>query len=207
LCRNTSAIEYGGTIDKFIGDAVMVFFGDPESKGEKEDALACVQMAAGMQIRIGELKSYWKKIGIKKPMQVRMGVLTGYCTVGDFGSPQRLDYTAFGSAVNLAARLQTLAPAGKILISEATQALVEDSIESTKHQTITPKGFARPVDTFILENHTVKSRRGENAKYQKLGNRVSIDIFDTSDIRAAIKELKSIELEFERLANLADDKS
>jgi len=53
----------------------------------------------------------------------------------------------------------------------------------------------------------VKSRRGENAKYQKLGNRVSIDIFDTSDIRAAIKELKSIELEFERLANLADDKS
>ncbi|MEJ6610482.1 MAG: adenylate/guanylate cyclase domain-containing protein [Paracoccaceae bacterium] len=201
------AIEYGGTIDKFIGDAVMVFFGDPESKGEKEDALACVQMAAGMQIRIGELQSYWKKIGIKKPMQVRMGVSTGYCTVGDFGSPQRLDYTAFGSAVNLAARLQTLAPAGKILISEATQALVEDSIESTKHQTITPKGFARPVDTFILENHTVKSRRGENAKYQKLGNRVSIDIFDTSDIRAAIKELKSIELEFERLANLADDKS
>ena len=97
------AIEYGGTIDKFIGDAVMVFFGDPESKGEKEDALACVQMAAGMQIRIGELQSYWKKIGIKKPMQVRMGVSTGYCTVGDFGSPQRLDYTTFGSAVNLAA--------------------------------------------------------------------------------------------------------
>ena len=196
------AIEFGGTIDKFIGDAVMVFFGDPHTKGEKEDALACVEMAAKMQTRIGELQAYWKKLGIKQPMQVRMGVSTGYCTVGDFGSPQRLDYTAFGSPVNLAARLQSLAPAGKILVSDATQTLVGSDIDSALHETITPKGFARPVETFILTNHTLKSRSSGATKFHKLGNRVAIDIFDTSDIRAAIAELKEIEIEFERLANL-----
>ena len=196
------AIEFGGTIDKFIGDAVMVFFGDPHTKGEKEDALACVEMAAKMQTRIGELQTYWKKIGIKQAMQVRMGVSTGYCTVGDFGSPQRLDYTAFGSPVNLAARLQSLAPAGKILISDATQTLVGSDIDSALHKTITPKGFARPVETFILTSHMLKSLSSGATKFHKLGNRVAIDIFDTSDIRAAIAELKEIEIEFERLANL-----
>ena len=135
-------------------------------------------------------------------MQVRMGISTGYCTVGDFGSPQRLDYTAFGSPVNLAARLQGLAPAGKILISDATQTLVGSDIESSLHETITPKGFARPVETFILTNHTLKSRSSDSNKFHKLGNRVAIDIFDTSDIRAAIAELKEIEIEFERLADL-----
>ena len=199
------AIEFGGTIDKFIGDAVMVFFGDPHTKGEKEDALACVEMAAKMQTRIVELQAYWKKLGIKQPMQVRMGVSTGYCTVGDFGSPQRLDYTAFGSPVNLAARLQSLAPAGKILISDATQTLVGSDIDSALHKTITPKGFARPVETFILTSHMLKSLSSGATKFHKLGNRVAIDIFDTSDIRAAITELKEIEIEFERLANLSPE--
>ena len=198
------AIEYGGTIDKFIGDAVMVFFGDPETNGEREDALACVEMAARMQSRIVELQSYWKKLGIKDSMQVRMGISTGFCTVGDFGSTQRLDYTAFGSPVNLAARLQDLAPAGGILISDATQSLIGDDVDSESYQTITPKGFARAVDTFILTSHDLKTRVGNSLKFQKLGSRVSIDIFDTSDIRAAIAELKEIELEFEQLANLAD---
>ena len=77
-------------------------------------------------------------------MQIRMGVSTGYCTVGDFSSPQRLEYTAFGSAMNPAARLQASAPAGKILISAATHALEEDNIKCAKHQMITPKGFVRP---------------------------------------------------------------
>ena len=69
-------------------------------------------------------------------MQVRMGISTGYCTADDFGLPQRLDYTALGSAVKLAARLEALAPARKILISDATQTLIKDHIESAKYQTI-----------------------------------------------------------------------
>ena len=101
------AIEFGGTIDKFIGDAVMVFFGDPKSEGDRQDALNCTKMAVRMQQRVGELQDYWKNLGIGEEIQVRMGISTGYCTVGDFGSQQRLDYTAFGSPVNLAARLES----------------------------------------------------------------------------------------------------
>ena len=193
------AIECGGTIDKFIGDAVMVFFGDPQSNGEHQDALACVEMAAKMQTRVAELQTYWKSLGIRDGMQVRMGISSGYCTVGDFGSQQRLDYTAFGSPVNLAARLESLAPANSIVISEATQELVDGQVESEIYKEVTPKGFSKPLNTFILTDHNLKLRAQAATKFKKQGNRVSIDIFDTSDIRAAIAELKEIELEFERL--------
>ena len=77
------AIECGGTIDKFIGDAILVFFGDPETEGEEEDALRCVEMALRMQQRIGEMQSYWKKHGVPRGLHVRMGITTGYCTVGN----------------------------------------------------------------------------------------------------------------------------
>ena len=100
------AIECGGTIDKFIGDSVLVFFGDPESDGEEEDALKCIEMAIRMQKRVAELQRFWKKHGVSNGMRVRMGINTGYCTVGNFGSELRLDYTVLGSPVNLAARLQ-----------------------------------------------------------------------------------------------------
>ena len=193
------AIECGGTIDKFIGDAVMVFFGDPQTLGEKQDALACIEMATKMQKRIEDLQTYWKKIGIKNGMQVRMGISTGYCTVGDFGSQQRLDYTAFGSPVNLAARLEAMAPAAKIIISEQTYDLISDQVECEPFKEITPKGFSRPVNTFCISDDNLKSKVSEQGQFKRLGSRVSIDIFDTSDIRAAIAELKEIEREFENL--------
>ncbi|MBT6926931.1 MAG: adenylate/guanylate cyclase domain-containing protein, partial [Marinovum sp.] len=139
-----------------------------ESKGERKDTLGCIQMAINMQLCIGKLQSYLKKIDIRNAMRIRMGVSTGYRTVGDFSSPKRLEYTALGSVMNLAARLQVSAPADKILISAATHALEEDNIECAKHQMITPKGFVRPVDTFLLKNHTRKARGTDRAKYQKL---------------------------------------
>ena len=200
------AIECGGTIDKFIGDAVMVFFGDPQTLGEKQDALACVEMATKMQKRIEDLQTYWKKIGIKNGMQVRMGISTGYCTVGDFGSQQRLDYTAFGSPVNLAARLEAMAPAAKIIISEQTYDLISDQVKCEPFKEITPKGFSRPVNTFCISDDNLKSKVSEQGQFKRLGSRVSIDIFDTSDIRAAIAELKEIEREFESLLEGKDGK-
>jgi adenylate cyclase len=118
------ALECGGTIDKFIGDAILVFFGDPESRGETEDALKCVEMALRMRARVGELQKYWQKLGVAGGLHVRMGITTGFCTVGNFGSEQRLDYTVLGSPVNLAARLQSEAEVDAILIDENTQNLV-----------------------------------------------------------------------------------
>ena len=201
------AIEFGGTIDKFIGDAVMVFFGDPKSDGDRQDALNCAKMALRMQQRISELQDYWKSLGIGEEIQVRMGISTGYCTVGDFGSQQRLDYTAFGSPVNLAARLESLALPREIVVSQQTFELISGDINCNPYTSVTPKGFSRQINTYTISQDALSVEMKRSSKYKKSGNRVSIDIFDTSDINAAILELKEIEQEFERLLKDTDDGS
>lgn len=122
------ADEFGGTIDKFIGDGVMIFFGDPETKGRREDALACVRMALRMRARIAELRKSWADLTGPDPLHVRIGINTGYCTVGNFGSEDRLDYTIVGGAVNVASRLESTAAPDQIQISHATYSLVKDEI-------------------------------------------------------------------------------
>ena len=106
----------------------MIFFGDPETRGVAEDALACVKMAVAMQKRIRQLAAIWRDAGIERPLTCRMGIHTGYCTVGNFGSEDRVSYTVVGSGVNLASRLEHEAPPGKILISYETFAHVKDDI-------------------------------------------------------------------------------
>ncbi|HET9244248.1 MAG TPA: PAS-domain containing protein, partial [Xanthobacteraceae bacterium] len=95
------ALSYGATIDKYVGDAIVIFFGDPETHGVKEDALACVEMAIAMRKRMLELQDVWRASGIENPLQARIGINTGYCTVGNFGSEDRMDYTIIGGGVNL----------------------------------------------------------------------------------------------------------
>ena len=90
------ALEYGATIDKYVGDAIVIFFGDPESKGIKEDAMACVKMAIRMRNRVEELRRDWHTTSASDSLHVRMGINTGFCTVGNFGSEDRLDYTIVG---------------------------------------------------------------------------------------------------------------
>ena len=102
------ALAHGATVGKYIGDAILAFFGDPVSRGPKEDATACVRMAIAMQRRMHELHSEWRSRGLERAFELRIGITTGYCTVGNFGSEDRMDYTIIGSAVNLTARLQSL---------------------------------------------------------------------------------------------------
>jgi PAS domain S-box-containing protein len=120
------ALQYGATIDKYVGDAIVMFFGDPTTLGVKEDALACVEMALAMQKRVGELAHEWANSGIATPLRSRIGIHTGYCTVGNFGSDDRMDYTMIGGTVNLASRLEHEAPPGGVLISFETYALVKE---------------------------------------------------------------------------------
>ncbi len=141
------AMQYGGTIDKFIGDAIMIFFGDPETKGEKEDALACVEMAIAMRQRMNILRDKWKTL-THRPMRIRMGINTGYCTVGNLGSEDRLDYTIIGGQVNLASRLESQAEPDEILISHETYALIKDTIKCEEKGEIKVKGLAYPVKTY-----------------------------------------------------------
>ena len=192
------AIECGGTIDKFIGDAIMVFFGDPETLGDEQDALKCIDMALKMQNRIKELRDYWNRIGVKGGLNVRMGISTGYCTVGNFGSNQRMDYTALGSPVNLSARLQSLADSNQIVISDTTLNLVETKINYEKFKTVTPKGFARPIQTYKLIDFSDKNLTKSIKSYSKKGIHVDINIFDTSNIKEALAELYKLQNDFKK---------
>lgn len=142
------ALKHGGTIDKFIGDSVMVFFGDPKSNGTKRDALACLAMAIDMRRHMQVLRKKWIEQGIKTPLQIRMGINTGYCTVGNFGTESRMDYTIIGKEVNLASRLESSAEAGEILISADTYDLVKDKIMCRLKGKIQIKGFSQPVATY-----------------------------------------------------------
>ena len=142
------ALKYGGTIDKFIGDSVMVFFGDPSSKGAKQDALAAVSMAIAMRKHMKVLRQQWRAQGITKPLEIRMGLNTGYCTVGNFGADTRMDYTIIGREVNLASRLESAAESGEILISHEAYSLVKDVIMCRDKGQITVKGFTRPVQIY-----------------------------------------------------------
>ncbi len=142
------ALAHGATIDKYVGDAILIFFGDPETKGVKEDALACVRMAIAMRERLRDLEQIWRDSGIEKPLRVRMGIHTGYCTVGNFGSEDRMDYTIVGGTVNTASRLETSAVPGEILISYETFAHVQDEILCEEHSKIEVKGIAYPLTTY-----------------------------------------------------------
>ena len=147
------ALGYGGTVDKFVGDAILVFFGDPESNGESEDALACVFMALAMQARLVELNARWRSAGIEHPFQVRMGINTGYCNVGNFGSHQRMDYTIIGAEANLAARLESIADPGTIVVSYETYALVRSSVHAHALEPIHVKGISREVVPYMIDGY------------------------------------------------------
>ena len=198
---STIALEIGGTIDKFIGDAVLIFFGDPHTNGEKNDALNCIEMAIRMQKRVKELQKHIIKLGVPSGIQIRMGITSGYCTVGNFGSDQRMDYTVLGSPVNLAARLQGIAEPNKILIDEKTKGLVEREVKCKYIDEITPKGFMRPVKVFEVNDFKNQHHKRSRRNLSLTGKRVEVNVFDSSDIKAAIDELREIHNKFEKENN------
>jgi len=148
---STIAEKHGGTVDKFIGDAMLVFFGDPTTKGVAGDAQACVAMASEMQQRLRQLNIDWRRRGVEKPFQTRMGINTGYCNVGNFGSDTRMNYTIIGAEANLAARLQSIADPGKIVLSYETFALVSEMVRAHPLPPIRMKGISRDVIPYVIE--------------------------------------------------------
>jgi len=145
------ALAHGGTIDKFIGDAMLIFFGDPETKGAAEDARACLRMAVEMQRRVSELNAKWRRRGIETPFLLRMGINTGFCNVGNFGSRERMEYTIIGAEANLAARLEAIAAPGEIVLSCETYALVRPIAEAHPLSPVPMKGIGRAVTPYVLD--------------------------------------------------------
>ncbi len=142
------AEKYGATIDKFVGDAVICFFGAPTATDDHDQAHRAVRMAMEMNKRVAELDVSWRKFGASRPLRIRIGVNTGVANVGSFGSQRRMDYTAIGRQVNLAARLETSCEPGNVLISHSTYALVSDEIPCEPKGEILVKGIHQPVKVY-----------------------------------------------------------
>lgn len=139
------AFRYDGTVDKFMGDGLMVFFGDPAP--HEAHALRCVRMAIDMQRKMRELAQSWQAKG-ETPLQLRIGINSGVVVVGNRGSARRLSYTALDSNVNLAQRLESNAPIGGILISQSTADRLQGEIRTRSVGKITVKGLDEPIDAF-----------------------------------------------------------
>jgi len=177
------ALDHGATVDKYVGDAILIFFGDPETKGIKEDALACVKMAIAMRKRMLELEDTWRETGIERPLRVRMGIHTGFCTVGNFGSEDRLDYTIIGGAVNTASRLESVAAPGEILISYETFSQVSDDVACEEHGQVAVKGLAYPVAAYrVIDSY--ENLKEERRHFREDHPRVKVDL----EIEAMTKE-------------------
>jgi CheY-like chemotaxis protein len=186
------ALQHGATIDKFIGDAMLLFFGDPESRGVAEDAKACVMMAIAMQRRMRELEQEWRSRGLLRPFRIRMGITTGFCTVGNFGSRDRMDYTIIGNEVNLASRLQSATEPGSILLSYETNALVQGLVMTEEQPPITVKGFPKPISGYKLVgtyNDLVKA--GKVVLEERDGLHVLVDLTkqDRSDVIEILQDI------------------
>jgi adenylate cyclase len=105
----------GGTLDKYIGDCIMAFFGAPEP--QKDHADRAVAAAQGMLTRLENLNANQV---LREPLQLRIAINSGKAVVGDVGSSQRVDYTALGATINLASRMEGICPPGECVLSEAT---------------------------------------------------------------------------------------
>jgi len=184
---------HGGTLDKYIGDAILVFFGDPESKGTEEDAAACVAMALDMRRAIDELQKLWEKRGITQQFTIRIGITTGYCTVGNFGSEQRMDYTVIGGHVNLASRLESAATPGEILIGPETYALVNSRFACDPKEPISVKGIEGPVQTYQVVGEASGGAADGKIEASRPGFFLQVDpaAIDPDEKRAVVDALRS----------------
>ncbi len=151
-------------------------------------------MAIAMQRRMRELEQEWRDRGLERPFRIRIGITTGFCTVGNFGSQDRMDYTIIGNEVNLAARLQSTAEPGSILLSHETNALVQDIVLTEEQPPITVKGFLKPISTYkIVGTYVDLVGSGRIVLQERKGLRVLVDLTkqDKSEAIAILEEVLS----------------
>ncbi|HMQ51551.1 MAG TPA: adenylate/guanylate cyclase domain-containing protein [Anaerolineae bacterium] len=186
------ALNHGGTVDKFIGDAIMVFFGAPEYIDDVTHAQRCVRMALEMREALFQLRETWKVKGITRNLQIRAGINSGICTVGNFGSDHRMDYTIIGGQVNLAARLEAAAPPDGIYMSEASYSLVEEIVEARRVGPLQVKGIHAPVEVWELIG--LRDDRAASSPYLTIDeNRLQLTGFDVDVTTLSEQERAAIQ--------------
>ena len=189
------AKKYGGTIDKFVGDALVIFFGDPTTKGTHADALACIDMAIAMQNEMKRLRQKYQHSDFGN-LHVRMGVTTGYCHVGNFGSASRMSYTIIGKEANIAARLQSAASPDEILITDETFQQIKNQIHCINHGEIDLRGIAKPIQTWQVQGRfeSVPTLQRRWSEYELDGFNMQLDLdlvksYDKEKIKIALKQV------------------
>lgn len=140
------AVQYGGTLEHFAGDGLMVFFNDPVPLPDHQ--LAAVRTALGMRDRFEALAAGWRKRGYE--LGLGIGLASGYATLGRIGFPGRYDYGAVGTAVILASRLSDAAEPGQILMSQRMHAALEEEVAAEPVGELQLKGMSRPVTSFSV---------------------------------------------------------
>jgi class 3 adenylate cyclase len=138
--------EYGGTLDRFAGDGILIFFNDPLPVPDA--ATRAAGMALGMQEQFNPLRAGWSKLGYE--LDLGIGIAKGFATLGAFGFEGRVDYTAIGGVVNLAARLTDEAGPGEVLIDRRMRAALDDKASADSLGPRALKGFTQPQPVFRL---------------------------------------------------------
>ncbi|AEF81022.1 adenylate/guanylate cyclase domain-containing protein [Leadbettera azotonutricia] len=137
--------EYGGTVDKFMGDGILAFFGDPFDM--PDHTRRCVDAAISMQKKIREMALTWKDRA-NIDLKVRMGINTGHVIVGNLGIKNRIEYTVIGADVNLGQRMEGAAPAGGILVTSAVREKTQDMFSFGERREVRVKGYEKPIEAY-----------------------------------------------------------
>jgi class 3 adenylate cyclase len=136
--------DYDGTLNKIVGDGLLIFFGDPIPFDDHADR--AVRMAVEMQKRVSDLSGEWNQYGHR--LGVGIGINSGFVTVGNVGSDTYSDYTVIGNQVNVASRLETTAWPGQILLSQRTYRMLKDPVDVEEMGEIEVKGIHSPVKAY-----------------------------------------------------------
>ncbi|HUR51747.1 MAG TPA: adenylate/guanylate cyclase domain-containing protein [Mycobacteriales bacterium] len=149
--------EHGGIVNEFAGDGLMALFGAPDQLALLDQAVCAIRAAQAMQDRLPELNPPWVQVGVRDPVQMRIGISTGVLSVGSFGSEGRMTYTAIGLHTNIAARLEAHCEAGGILMSESTWELAKEHIACEPRGEVQCKGVRDPVRVYapLPQQHPV----------------------------------------------------
>jgi len=211
-CMTLIADKHGAVLDKFIGDGMVCFFGEPDSRGSRQDALDCVAMAIDMRREMRTLRQKWRLMGFEG-LYIRIGITTGYCHVGNFGSNNRLSYTLIGKEANLAARLEASAGKDEILVSESTYDYVCHNYECQHAGAFQLKGFDKKVEAWqVLDPDVQKGHLSKWVDHTLPGFNLHLNFKDMKDndyqdIRDRLNfALERIEQEQEKVAiSIADE--
>jgi class 3 adenylate cyclase len=140
-------LEHGGTLERFTGDGMMIFFNDPVVV--RDPAARALRMAVAMRERVNEMSAVWRKHGYD--LSLGIGIAQGYATIGAIGFEERLDYGAVGAVTNLAARLCGEARGGQILTNGKTLSQFEQLVEAEPIGELSLKGFAKPISVYSIK--------------------------------------------------------